>query len=227
MRGMGPNLAARPFANERPVKRTTLIVWILALTLLAINIFVYQRHLSAHYDQRQAVRDLQEQIGAEERAIRQREADLAALELGQQNEKVVFLNGQIARRTFSWSHLFDRLEEVLPANVDLHRVSPRILKQRPRDRRLSEHDIDGLMAIEMGGDAQTVEEVLELVDRLFEHESFTLPNLMGERQRDDGRYDFSLTVLYLPAAAEQEGPGVATGTVEEAGSIPGSAGGDG
>lgn len=198
MRILGPNLASRPFANERPVKRTTLLVWVVALMLLAINAFLYQRHLSAHYEQRQAIRDLEEAIVLEEKSVRQGEADLAALDLEKQNQSVVFLNGQIARRTFSWSRLFDRLEEVLPDDLELRRVSPRILEERrsPRGRAA---EIKDLVTIEIRGEAQSGEELLQLVDNLFEHSSFTLPDLQRETQDDDGRLEFALTVLYLPS----------------------------
>jgi len=226
MRDMGPNLAVQPFANERPVKRTTQLIWIVALTLLAINVFLYQRHLSTHYEQRQTLRDLQEQVGAEEETIRQREVDLAALELSQQNQKVVFLNAQIARRTFSWSQLFDRLEEVLPANVELRQVSPRTLKDRRSDERSSERGIRNLVAIDLSGYAQTGEELLQLVDNLFEHASFTLPDLMGESQQDDGRLEFTLKVLYLPSASPQESAETPANTVEEAALRTDSAEGD-
>ena len=198
MKILGPNLASHPFANERPVKRTTLLVWVFALLLLAINAFLYQRHLSDQYEQRQALRDLEEQIVLEREAIGRGETDLAALDLEQQNERVVFLNGQIARRTFSWSRLFDRLEQVLPDDVELRRVSPRILEDR-RTGRNRVAAIKDLVTIEIRGDAQSGEVLLEFVDNLFNHPSFTLPDLQRESQEEDGRLDFSLTVLYLPS----------------------------
>lgn len=204
MKDLGPNLAARPFANERPVKRATLLIWILASSLLAVNVFLYQRHLAEHYEQRQTIRQLQEQVEAEREAVQQGEAALAALALQEQNEQVLFLNGQIARRTFSWSRLFDRLEEVLPANVDLQRVSPKILTDRRRARRSRQTDLQEMVAIDMKGDADSSEEVLELVDNLFEHASFTLPDLGSETEANDGRQEFSLSVLYLPAAVAAE-----------------------
>jgi len=224
---MGPNLAARPFANERPVKRTTLLIWILALALLTLNVVLYQRHLAAHYEQRQAIKDLQEQIQAEEQAVRQRETELAALKIPQQNERVLFLNGQIARRTFSWSQLFNRLEEVLPANVDLQRVSPKILTERVRGGRQRDMGIQDLVAIDIKGEAQTGEELLQLVDNLFDHASFTLPDLVGENERNDGRLEFTLNVFYLPSAARDESAGEPESSTEE-GVLPSeSAGGDG
>lgn len=218
MRDMGPNLASRPFANERPVKRTTLLVWALALVLLAINIFLYQRHLSSQYGQRQAARDLEAQIGAEEETIRQRRTELQAIELDRQNEKVVFLNAQIARRAFSWSRLFDRLEEVLPANLELARVSPKILS-----RESSETD---LVAIDLKGRAETGDSLLQFVDNLFEHDSFTLPNLQSDNTLDDGGVEFTLKVLYLPSLPLSETVEVVDSTVEEASLETEQTGGD-
>lgn len=227
MNHAGPNLAAQPFANERPVKRATLLIWVVALTLLAVNIFLYQRHLSAHYEQRQTIRDLQERIEAEEEKLRKAEGSLADLQLEQQNDRVIFLNGQIARRTFRWSQLFDRLEEVLPANVELGRVSPKILHERRRGGRRSKETVKDLVAIDMRGESRSGEELLQLVDNLFEHPSFTLPNLQGENERDDGRIEFTLTALYLPSAGPREAAEDSIGSIEEAVLVNEAPGGDG
>jgi len=201
MKGMGPNLASRPFANERPVKRTTLLIWMFALGLLVINVFIYQQHLSGQHEQRAAIQDLQSGISTEQRSIEQLETELAAFDLDRQNERVEFLNTQIAKRTFSWSRLFDRLEEVLPPDVHLNRVSPRAAQMRRGDTRLRGQSIEELVAIDMHGKAETGDQLLEFVDSLFEHTSFLVPNLVSEHEIDDLSLDFSLQVLYLPDAS--------------------------
>ena len=227
MREMGPNLAARPFANERPVKRTTLLIWILALSLLAVNVFFYQRHLAAHYEQRRAIWELEEQVEVERAAVLQGEAALTDLELQQQNEEVLFLNGQIDRRTFSWSLLFDRLEEVLPADVELQRVSPKILTDRRRARRRRSHDLREMGAIDMKGEADSGEELLQFVDNLFAHASFTLPDLGAETEGKDGRLEFTLNVFYLPQLAGEEAVEASQDRAEEAELLLDSTGGEG
>lgn len=226
MKGLGPNLASQPFANERPVKRTTQLIWILALVLLAVNVFLYQRHLSAHYEQRQTIAMLQERIAAERKALEQREEALASLRLDEQNEEVFFLNEQIAWRTFSWSRLFDRLEEVLPDNVELQRISPKILRERRVGRRRDAR-LKDLVSIDMRGKARTTEELLELVDNLFSHSSFTLPNLLSEDQRDDGTLEFNLNVLYLPTVKSAPSPEEATTILEDGAGRNEPAGGEG
>lgn len=217
MRGMGPNLASQPFANERPVKRSTLLVWLLALGLLLINVFIYQRHLSGQHEQRQAIQDLQERIELEQQSIEQLETDLAALDLDRQNVQIEFLNSQIAKRTFSWSRLFDRLEEVLPPDVQLNRVSPRAAEKKHQDVRLGTQSFEELVAIELNGKAETGDQLLELVDSLFEHESFLLPDLASEQENEDLSLDFSLRVLYRPDALPSESPAAAGSSPEESG----------
>lgn len=194
------NLAERPFVNERPAKRTTILLWVIALLLLALNVMLYQRHLSGQQEQRQMIADLEASIAAERDAIVDLEQDLAALDLKQQNRQVVFLNTQIVRRTFSWSQLLDRLAEVLPETVQLRRVSPRILDRGGPRLPAARVQSGEVVAIDMGGVARSSEAALQLVDRLFEHPSFAAPNLANEWEQDRNQYEFSLSVAYLPAA---------------------------
>ena len=212
MTEMGPNLATRPFTNDRPVKRTTLLIWILALGLMIINVFIYQRYLSGQHEQRQRIRDLESRIESEQQVIDELETELAALDLDHQNERVEFLNSQIAKRTFSWTALFDRLEEVLPPDVRLNRVSPRAAERRHADNRLAGESIDELVAIELNGRAESGEQLLELVDSLFDHSSFLVPNLVSENENEDFTLDFSLSVLYKPAASASDAVVESSGT---------------
>lgn len=213
MKGMGPNLATRPFTNERPVKRSTLLIWLLALGLLIINIFIYQRHISGQHEQRQAMQDLEERIAAEQHSIEHLEKDLAAIDLDRQNEQVEFLNDQIARRTFSWTFLFDRLEEVLPDDVRLHRISPRAAEKRHADSRLGEQPVEALVAIEIQGKAEDGDQLLKLVDSLFDHPSFLVPNLVSEQENDDTSLEFTLKVLYRPPVGEEESAAMSTSAI--------------
>lgn len=211
MKAPGLNLAERPFVNERPAKRTTLLLWIVALALLGLNVFLYQRHLSGQYEQRQAIATLEQQI-AEERAVAQSLAEqLDAAELAQQNLEVAFLNSQIARRTFSWSQLFDRLTEVLPETVQLRSISPRLISGDDLRRVRAGNRLGGVVMIELGGEAKSSEAVLTLLDSLFAHPSFLGPNLMSENEKEGQRHDFRMTVLYLPAKQPKDSAAAAPG----------------
>ena len=215
MRATRLNLAERPFVNERPAVRTTILLWVIALLLLALNVMLYQRHLSGQQEQRQMIGDLEASIAKERALILGLEEDLAALDLRQQNRQVLFLNTQIARRTFSWSQLLDRLAEVLPETVQLRRLSPRIVDQGGRRLPAAQSPSDEVVAINMGGVARSSEAALQLVDRLFEHPSFTAPNLASEWEQDRNQYEFSLSVLYLPAKTGEVEAAQLTGPIGE------------
>src|SRR5438876_767349 len=49
---------------------------------------------------------------------------VAGMDLKALNERSAFANGIILGRLFSWSQLFDRLEEVQPENVRLRSIRP-------------------------------------------------------------------------------------------------------
>lgn len=210
------NLAERPFLNERPAKRTTILLWVVGLLLLALNVMLYQRHLSGQQEQRQTIKTLGVSIAEERAAVIGLEEDLAALDLRQQNRRVVFLNTQIARRTFSWSQLLDDLAEVQPETVQLRRLSPRITERRGHGDLADRSLASDVVAIEMGGVARSSEAILEFVDLLFEHPSFIAPDLANEREQDQNLYDFSLRVLYLPAESTIGTPAVGDTSFPEA-----------
>lgn len=198
----GPNLAARPFANERPVRRTTVLIWVLAALLMAVNIYLYQRHLTGQHAQRQTLESLEKSIASELVAIRALEEEMSSLDIEGQNEVVVYLNSEIARRTFSWSRLFDDLEEVLPERVKVGRVMPRAFQEVRHGGRNIGSRRDELVRIEIAGQAPSGDELLQFIDNLFAHPSFASPDLQGEDQREGNRVEFSLSVLYLPGMDE-------------------------
>lgn len=216
MRATRLNLAQRPFVNERPARRTTILLWVVGLLLLTLNVMLFQRHLSGQQERRQRIKTLGASIAEERAAITGLEEELAALDLKQQNRRVVFLNTQIARRIFSWSRLLDDLAQVQPDTVQLSRLSPRIT-ERQVSAGLSDRSRAGdVVAIEMGGVARSSEAILDFVDRLFEHPSFVAPDLANEREQEQKLYDFSLRVLYLPGESASGAPAAGDLSLPEA-----------
>jgi Tfp pilus assembly protein PilN len=199
------NLAAKPFVNEQPVLRTSLLLWILGLALLVLNVTLYYRHIAGKSEQREMLREVEQRLGEETEAVDRLGVELQALDLERQNAQVEFLNSQIAQRVFSWSSLFDRLAEVVPAEVQLEGISPRIRNSDTVDRRSR---LTGgppeMVEVDLQGTSRTPEAVLELVDGLFAHPSFLDPNLSRESLADDRRASFVLTVLYLPSVGDRE-----------------------
>lgn len=199
------NLASRPFANEQPVIRSSVLLWILGLALLALNITLYYRHIEGKGELQELLRETDERLIEETDVIERLRVELGQLDLERQNEQVTFLNSQIALRIFSWSALFDRLAEVVPAAIQMKGISPNIVEVKDADPRGRLGDSpDEIVKVDLQGTTRSPEAVLELVDALFAHPSFFDPDLTRESFADGQDNSFSLSVFYLPGRAGEE-----------------------
>lgn len=195
------NLAARPFVNERPVRRAALLLLVGGLALAAANGWLYTRYALSRSASAGELDRIEAGIESEERRVAELSRQLAAADLTQQNELVRFLNERIAERTFGWSVLFDRLEDLLPEDVRLVSLSPRQAERRPQLAAAGEAVPEVRFDLALAGVAREPEAVLELIDALFADPAFRDPNLHQEAFRD-GEVHFTLDVIYLPAVAE-------------------------
>ena len=201
------NLASRPFANEQPVIRSSVLLWILGLALLALNITLYYRHIEGKGELQELLRQTDERLIEETDAIEHLRGELGQLDLVRQNERVTFLNSQIALRIFSWSALFDRLAEVVPAAIQMKGISPNIVGAKDADPRGRLGDSsDEMVKVDLQGTTRSPEAVLELVDALFAHPSFFDPDLTRESFAAGQDNSFALSVFYLPGRTEDEVP---------------------
>lgn len=193
------NLASRPFLNEQPVIRTTALLWILGLALLAMNVTLYYRHIEGKGEQQESLRVADERLVEETATIERLRGELERLDLERQNEQVRFLNSQIAQRVFSWSVLFDRLAEVVPSAIQMKGISPRIVASGSTGRRGSSTEpLQEVVKVDLQGTSRDPEAALELVDALFAHPSFFDPDLSRESAAEGQENTFNLSVLYLP-----------------------------
>ena len=194
------NLARRPFVNRRPVRRLALLLWVLALALVLVNGALYWRHFSGEDKSRERVETIDLEVETETQRLEQLRDELSQLDLEKQNREVEYLNARIAQRTFSWSSLFDRLAEVLPRDVRLYRLAPKVVgpsvDERRRKATAPQRDI---VYLTLAGAARSEEALLEFLDLLFAHPSFRQPNLSSEA-RKGGLIEFNMTVTHLPEA---------------------------
>ena len=217
------NLAREPFVNFRPIRRLTWILWVLAALLLVANTVLYWRHFSGQGQRMDLLEELEAGIERERAEISRLEQELAGLDIDGLNQQAVFLNSRISQRTFSWSHLFDRLAEVLPEDVHLNRVSPRIDWSGSAGRSAaSTAAANERVHLGVTGVAKSDTVLLALVDGLFSHPSFVRPDLAHEAKRGQQQFDFSLYVIYLPGRffgavdeLDQEVADLEMGDVEE------------
>ena len=180
------NLATHPFRNNA-------IYWTMlgacAALLAGFSLFnMYQYRATGAgiekwsqtlQDHKQRLDDLSAEIAGMTKGVRK--IDLKGL-----SDRGGFANGIILSRLFSWSTLFDRLEEVMPENVRLRSVRPAISRE----------------GIEVSVDAVTRDyaSLLKFEENLIDSDFFTFVYPLSENTREaQGEINFNLTFGYMPA----------------------------
>jgi Tfp pilus assembly protein PilN len=208
------NLARRPFLNSRPVVRVALLLWLLGLALLLVDLWQFLGYRERSADKRERIARSEAEIERQRAALARLQKTLDSFNLEEQNQRVEFLNKQIAERTFSWSQLLDRIAERLPDDVRLNRLAPltgdKAERQRTgstaarRSARTSE-----LVPLLITGESRSDEALSSFVDNLFKP-PFTDANPTREEREEDGKtLKFEISVQYRPGSPPATVPGTA------------------
>lgn len=183
------NLATRPFYNERIVHAGLAAITVLALLFTAYNV-AQMLHFSrsdadlraqAQADEARAA-ELRSSAGAQQEGADVRESRLtsaAALEANQ----------LIARRTFSWTALFNEFEAALPRDVRITAVRPAVQASARR-------------AILVSVVARSVEAVDTFMQSLEETGAFNNALSRDEHVNEQGEIEARIEVEYAPRSAE-------------------------
>ena len=181
------NLSTRPFYNERAVHALLALV---ALVVLAVSVWQIQRivTLSRHKTElnaaiardRNEVASLTQQAGNVRRGLNQQDLTLIASEAREANEL-------IARRTFSWTALFNELESTLPPDVMLISIHPDIKEGKTN------------VAMEIQG--RRTEDIVDFFDRLEKTGHFRDVTWSQETVTDDGLLRQAMQAVYVPEPA--------------------------
>jgi Tfp pilus assembly protein PilN len=183
------NLSTRPFYNERAVQVMLGAVIVLIAVLTGFNIVevvrlsASQRTLGAHAveSEREAAR-----LKTEAAAVR---AQINAKELETVANAAREANSIIDQRAFSWSGLFDQLEETLPDDVRITGVAPSITQQ-------------GLFVVEITVQARRSEDVDQFIEALEKTGSFHDVITPAESTNEEGLLQAVIRGTYIRA----EGP---------------------
>ncbi|HEV8631890.1 MAG TPA: PilN domain-containing protein [Thermoanaerobaculia bacterium] len=197
---MTVNLAGRPFANTRPLRRAAAALWVLGVVLAGLAGWLYWQSLFGIEGKRAQIVEIERGIATERRRLANAESSLAGMDLRRQNTEASYLNARIGERTFPWSGLFEHLAQVLPRKVRLFSLAPQAPEQRGagrRSRRPGSTVSGGRVYLQMTGAAESDEALTELLDRLFKDPWFASPSLPTEH-RQEGVIQFVLGVYYLP-----------------------------
>jgi len=202
------NLASRPFTNDTP-----LVIGLLLLAILAVGFTVYDVHAWMTADTRRAA--LESQIADHRVRMRQMkeealrlQKELDGLDVEVLSAQAEFVADVLRQRNFSWTRLFNDLEDVLPWNV-------RLLSIRPSFEA-------GQILLSLDGVARHKKALFDFEEILEQSPRFSRVTPEGFRRAEgSNNVLFSLQVRYTPAPVTSgESTSDVTGE-RAAGGVPG------
>jgi len=187
----GPNLASRPFVNDRPVWLVTAVaaaVVAVTLGLLGISYLQGNRTLAERIADRD---ELQRRHDAIVDEVRTEVRNLERVPWRSLAARISSTNVILRERAFSWLEMLDDIEEVLPYDVRIIKITPKVEGERV---------LIGLDAV-----CRTREALLELLDNMIQDPRFAEPTPRSEvlpEASDSATFELTFTVTYLPGEAE-------------------------
>jgi len=185
------NLATRPYEDAREFwARWGLGVGLLAALTLVLLTFAVRGWINAGRD-RQNIRHLQAQIDQldKERAQAQAFLDLGA-NRGTRDQSQ-FLNGLIQRKAFSWTRVFEDLERVMPANLHLVSLEPKLTEQNE-------------LQLEMKVEGDTREGTLELTRHMEASTHFRGAQMTEENGQGESGNSMSAKIVAIYVGGPSE-----------------------
>jgi Tfp pilus assembly protein PilN len=193
------NLASNPFRNDKPIWAALGIVAACAAGFTGYNAWAY---FSAGARQAQ----LEQEIAGHRKRMHEMklEADRLQAVLAKVDEETLtsqaeFVSSILDQRNFSWTRLFNALEQVTPWDVKLVSI-------RPQFEVLNRRTGEGRIRIQISGHARDFDAFLDLQEALQQSEMFSEVAPEEYERQDDERIEFNMGFTYRPP---QELPGAA------------------
>ena len=181
------NLATRPYEDAREFwTRWGLGVGLLAIVTLALLGVTVNDWIKAGRD-RQEIARIEKQIADRENERAQAQAVLDQSANRSTRDQSQFLNGLIQRKSFSWTRVFEDLEQVMPSNLHVVALHPEL-------NELSQMELD----MRVAGDSRAA--AVELVHRMEGSKHFQGAQLVEEHQAGDNGSSIgaSIRAIYVP-----------------------------
>jgi type IV pilus assembly protein PilN len=183
------NLATRPYEDSRQFWT----YWATGLGLLALvtALLIFMAatgYVRAGHD-RQELDKLQSQIAAYDREKAEAEAVLNQPQNRELREQSQFLNQLFERKSFSWTRVFEDLEQVMPAHLHVISIHPESADNNNIEIKLV-----------VGGDSQV--QALDLVRKMEKSKHFKQTRINREVQQEQSpnsdRVQFEIEAAYTP-----------------------------
>ncbi len=182
------NLASQPYEDARRFWLRWGValgaVSILTLALVAITITGW---FAARYDHA-TIASYRVQIAQRDAIREQAQAYLNRPENRSTRDQSQFINELIERKSLSWTHVLEDLEQVMPARVHLVSIQPQL-------------DDDNELQLKMivGGDSR--DKAIELAQRMEESKHFSQTYIETEHTATEGtgdKVEFLINGVYVP-----------------------------
>jgi len=182
------NLATRPYEDSRQFWT----YWgaglgLLALATALLIFMAVTGYVRAGHD-RQQLAKLQSQIAAYDREKAEAEAVLNQPQNRELRDQSQFLNQLFERKSFSWTRVFEDLEQVMPAHLHVISIHP------------ASSDNNVQIKLVVGGDSQV--QALDLVRKMESSKHFKQTRINRELQQEQtptsDRVQFEIEAAYTP-----------------------------
>lgn len=183
------NLATHPYEDAREFwTRWGLAVGLLAVCTLALLGWTVRSWIEAGRD-RHNITQLQQMIAGrdKERADAQSLLDMPSNRSTRDQSQ--FLNGLIHRKSFSWTLVFEDLEQVMPPNLHVASLRPEFNEQNG-------------MFLDMKLVGENRSAAVELVHRMEGSVHFQNAQLVAEQASDNGSVVATVVATYIPPDAK-------------------------
>jgi len=183
-----PNLASSPFLDVRPVLMLSGTLALVALVLTGVSLGEVVRARGKERAAASALARLQARRTELATKVEAANRKLAGVGWKKLQVETVAMQDVVARHKLVWSQLLAELERVVPWDIRLLEISPRIAK-------------DGSVDVTLTGAAASREAWLKLLALFFVDPKFSdpLPRVEESPSATNGQgYRFSLSVRYWP-----------------------------
>ncbi len=189
------NLATHPYEDAREFwTRWGAAVGVLAVLTIVLLGWTTRNWIAAGRD-RHNISELQQMIGGRDRERTQAQTFLELASNRSTREQSQFLNGLIRRKSFSWTLVFEDLEQVMPPNLHVVSLRPEFNEQNVM-----------LLDMKVAGDSRSA--AVELVHRMEGSARFQNAQLMSEQEQEGGSAVIaSVVATYIPQDAKQDTKG--------------------
>ncbi len=182
MSGITLNLASRPFRNNTVVAAVLAVV---VLTLIAATVYNVQLYLNygGRYDAlQQEEKRHRDRLAALEAEERSGSKDIQTRDFRRLYGRGQFAGDLILKRAFSWTLLFNKLEDVVPGEVMMTAIRPHITGEG--------------IVIRVDGIAKNHGALITLEDALLKNPSFARVYPVSERRLNPSRPEISFALNF-------------------------------